>query len=182
MKTLGRFFNVIGPFLAAVPVSTQITGVSDHSVLPTFRQLAAEDPSKRFWLTWNELGADEMLSIEDSNVYDSGRDEEFVLRPREIGLGAGSFDDLLPVSDLDATVDNFMALIGGDGPPGAIESIRLNAAALAINCEVAADWPEGLQMASDAMDSGAPAALIERLRAHGEKASAASAPAPNVGA
>jgi len=84
-----------------------------------------------------------MLSIEDSNVYDSGRDEEFVLRPREIGLGAGSFDDLLPVSDLDATVDNFMALIGGDGPPGAIESIRLNAAALAINCEVAADWPKG---------------------------------------
>jgi anthranilate phosphoribosyltransferase len=182
MKTLGRFFNVIGPFLAAVPVSTQITGVSDHSVLPTFRQLAAEDPSKRFWLTWNELGADELLSIEDSNVYDSGRDEEFVLRPREIGLGAGSFDDLLPVSDLDATVDNFMALIGGDGPPGAIESIRLNAAALAINCEVAGDWPEALGMASDAMNSGAPAALIERLRAHGEKASAGSSPAPKMGA
>ena len=37
MKTVGRFFNVIGPFLAAIPVSTQITGVSDHSVLPTFR-------------------------------------------------------------------------------------------------------------------------------------------------
>ena len=34
MKTVGRFFNLIGPFLAAVPVSPQITGVSDHSVLP----------------------------------------------------------------------------------------------------------------------------------------------------
>jgi anthranilate phosphoribosyltransferase len=182
MKTLGRFFNVIGPFLASVPVSTQITGVSDHSVLPTFRQLAAEDPSKRFWLTWNDLGADEMLSIEDSYVYDSGRDEEFVLRPRELGLGAGSFDDLLPVADLDSTVDNFMALIGGDGPPGAIESIRLNAAALAINCEVAGDWPEGLQMASDAMSSGAPAALIERLRAHGEKGTGDAAQASKLGA
>ena len=76
MKTVGRFFNVIGPFLAAVPVSTQITGVSDHSVLPTFRRLAAEDPSKRFWLCWNELGADELLSITDSHVYDSGTDAE----------------------------------------------------------------------------------------------------------
>ena len=38
MKTVGRFFNLIGPFLAAVPVSMQITGVSDHSV---FRLSAA---------------------------------------------------------------------------------------------------------------------------------------------
>ena len=31
MKTVGRFFNLIGPFLAEVPVSQQITGVSDHT-------------------------------------------------------------------------------------------------------------------------------------------------------
>ena len=64
MKTVGRFFNVIGPFLAAIPVTTQITGVSDHSVLPTFRQLVAEDRSRRFWICSNELGVDELLSIE----------------------------------------------------------------------------------------------------------------------
>src|SRR5581483_9944020 len=43
MKTVGRFFNVIGPFLAAIPVTVQVTGSSDHSVLPTFHQLVAED-------------------------------------------------------------------------------------------------------------------------------------------
>src|SRR5438067_342526 len=69
MKTVGRFFNVIGPFLAAIPVTTQITGVSDHSVLPTFRQLVAEDPSKRYWICSNKLGVDELLSIEESLVY-----------------------------------------------------------------------------------------------------------------
>ena len=126
MKTVGRFFNVIGPFLAANPVSTQITGVSDHSVLPTFRQLVAEDRSKRFWICSNDLGVDELLSITESLVYDSERDEEFTLDPRELGLGAGSFDDLLPVDDLDNTVSHFLALIGGDGPPAALESIRLN--------------------------------------------------------
>ena len=76
-----------------------------------------------------------------------------MLKPKEIGLGDGSFDDLLPVSDLDATVGHFLKLIGGDGPPGAIESIKLNAAALAINGGVASDWAEGLQMAADAMSS-----------------------------
>ncbi len=168
MKTVGRFFNLIGPFLASVPVSMQITGVSDHSVLPTFRQLSAQDPSKDYWVCWNDLGADELLSITDSHVYDSARDEEFMLRPAEIGLSARPFDDLLPVSDLDATVEHFLALIGGDGPQGAIESIKLNAAALAINCHVAAGWPEGLQLVDDAMSAGEPARLIERMRAHGQ--------------
>ena len=173
MKTMGRFFNVIGPFLAAVPVTRQITGVSDHSMLPTFRELAADDPSKDFWLCSNELGADELLSIVESQVYDSARGEEFTLGPAEIGLGAGSFDDLLPVQDMDGIVDHFMALLGGDGPPAAIESIGLNAAAMAINGEVAAEWPEALGLAADAMASGEAVRLIERLRAHGKESSAA---------
>src|SRR5215208_3977964 len=71
MKQMGRFFNLIGPFLGAIPVTTQITGTSDHSVLPTFRDLAAEDPTRKYWITWNDLGADELLSICDSSVYDS---------------------------------------------------------------------------------------------------------------
>jgi anthranilate phosphoribosyltransferase len=164
MKTVGRFFNLIGPFLAAVPVTLQITGVSDHSVLPTFRQLVSEDTSKRYWITWNDMGVDELLSVTDSHVYDSGRGEEFALRPADIGLGAGSFDDLLPVAELDATVPHFLRLISGDGPPGALESIRLNAAALAINGEVVTDWPDALQLAADTMRSGEVVALIERIR------------------
>ena len=143
MKTVGRFFNLIGPFLAAVPVSLQITGVSDHSVLPTFRGLVSEDPSKDYWVVWNDVGVDELMSVVDCHVYDSARGEEFVIRPSELGLSDRPFDDLLPVADLEQTVDHFLGLIGGDGPPGAIESIKLNAAALAINCEVAPDWAHG---------------------------------------
>jgi anthranilate phosphoribosyltransferase len=108
---------------------------------------------------------DELLSIEESLVYDSGRDEEFTLDPRELGLGAGSFDDLLPVDDLDDTVTHFLALIGGDGPAAAIDSIKLNAGALAMNGGVVEDWPAALELAADVMSSGEPARLIERMRA-----------------
>jgi anthranilate phosphoribosyltransferase len=172
MKTVGRFFNLIGPFLASVPVSLQITGVSDHSVLPTFRGLVSEDSSKDYWVVWNDVGVDELMSVVDCHVYDSRRGEESVLRPTELGLSARPFEDLLPVSDLDQTVDHFLGLIGGDGPVGAIESIKLNAAALAINCEVVSDWSEGLQLASDTMSAGIPGQLIERMRAHGAQVTA----------
>lgn len=164
MKQMGRFFNVIGPFLGAVPVTTQITGVSDHSVVPMFRELASEDDSRRYWVCWNEIGVDELLSIADSQVYDSGKGEEFTLSPQEIGLSGGSFDELKPVDDIDDTVDHFLALIGGDGPTAAVESIKLNAAVLAINGGAAKDWDEGLALAGEAMAAGKPAKLIEDMR------------------
>ena len=119
-------------------------------------------------MVWNDVGVDELMSVVDCNVYDSARGEEYTLRPTELGLSDRQFEDLLPVADLDQTVDHFLALLGGDGPTGAIESIKLNAAALAINCEVASDWAEGLQMATDAMSAGEPVRLIERMRAHGQ--------------
>ena len=115
---------------------------------------------------WNDAGVDELMSVVDCHVYDSVRGEEFVLRPTDLGLSERPFDDLLPVPALEQTVDHFLGLIGGDGPPGAIESIRLNAAALAMNGGVASDWAEGLQMAADAMSAGEPARLIERMRGH----------------
>jgi anthranilate phosphoribosyltransferase len=181
MKQMGRFFNLVGPFLGAVPVTTQITGTSDHTVVPMFKALASGDSTRRYWLTWNDLGVDELLSIVDSQVYDTGRGEEFVLSPAEIGLAAGTFDELKPVEDLDTTVEHFMALIGGDGPTAAIESIKLNAAALAINAGVADDWADGLRMAGDAMAAGEPARLIESLRLHGEQARASVASAKGSG-
>jgi hypothetical protein len=42
---------------------------------------------------------------------------------------------------------------------------------MAINGEVAKEWPDALRLAADAMASGEAVRLIERLRAHG-KASA----------
>jgi anthranilate phosphoribosyltransferase len=185
MKTVGRFFNLVGPFLAAVPVSTQITGVSDHSVLPVFRALAAEDPTRDYWLCWNDLGCDELLSVVDGHVFDSAADEDRVIAPSALGLTDRPFDDLLPVTELDETVPHFLRLISGEGPTGAIESIRLNAAVLAINGGVADDWPGALALAAETMASGEPVRLIERLRAHGEQAkatAAAAAAGPGLGA
>jgi anthranilate phosphoribosyltransferase len=167
MKTVGRFFNLVGPFLAAVPVTTQITGVSDHSVLPVFRALATEDPTRDYWLCWNDLGCDELLSITDGHVFDSAADAKRVIAPADLGLTDRPFEDLLPVAELDETVPHFLKLISGDGPTGAIESIRLNAAVLAMTGGVSEDLPDALRLAEQTMTSGEPAQLIERIRAHG---------------
>jgi anthranilate phosphoribosyltransferase len=173
MKQMGRFFNLVGPFLGAVPVTKQITGTSDHSVVPMFKDLAAGDSTREYWITWNDIGVDELLSTVPSQVYDTERGEEYTLSPAEIGLSEDRpFDELKPVDDADATVGHFMTLIGGVGPVAAIESIKLNAGALALNAGIAKDWPEAIQRAGDAMAAGEPVRLIESLRAHSEHARA----------
>lgn len=162
MRALGRFFNSFGPFLAHVPVSAQLTGVSDPALLPTFRYLAAQ-PGRRFLLCANSLGVDELVSFEENVIHDSANDHELRVKPAELGLGAGSLEDLKPVAEGASVVTHFLGLLSGDGPPAAIESILLNAAALAIACEVTDEWPQALRSARESMERGLPLCLIERI-------------------
>ena len=174
MKTVGRFFNVIGPFLAAIPVTTQITGASDHSVLPTFRQLVEGDPSKRYWICSNSLGVDELLSIVPSDVYDSGDDKEFTLDPGELGLVPRRSTTCCrsPISTTrSATSSSSSAATARWERSRASASMRLR---FAINGGVADEWPAALQLAADVMSSGEPARRIEQLRAHATAGAAAS--------
>ena len=100
-------------------------------------------------------------------MFDSAAGTERVIAPGELGLTDRPFEDLLPVADLDDTVPHFLKLISGEGPTGAIESIRLNAAVLAINGGVREDWAGALKLAEATMSSGEAARLIERIRAYG---------------
>ena len=162
MRTLGRFFNLFGPFLAHVPVSAQLTGVSDPALLPTFRHLAAQS-SQRFLICSNSIGVDELVSFEVNVVHDSGDDHDIHVAPVTLGLGAGSLADLRPAAEKASIVNHFLGLLSGNGPRAAIESIQLNAAALAIACGVANEWPQALQAARESMEDGLPLRLIERL-------------------
>ena len=44
-----------------------------------------------------------------------------------------------------------------------------------MNAGVVEDWPAALELAAEAMGSGEPAKLIERMRAHGQPAGAPAA-------
>jgi anthranilate phosphoribosyltransferase len=90
-----------------------------------------------------------------------------VIEPAELGLGGGSFDDLLPVPELDATVEHFLGLLRGEGPVGALNSICFNAAAMALNGQVVADWAAGIELARETLRSGAAVSLIDRVKAAG---------------
>ena len=148
-RKLGTFVNRIGPFLAAVPANAQLTGVSDPALLALYQALPLR---RRLWLVSNDIGVDELVSFAANTVRGDGRG--WTLGP----VGPGALEDLRGADDV---VEHFLALLGGEGSPAALDSIACNAAAMAALGGVETDWRE----ARRALEAGAALAVLDELRA-----------------
>jgi anthranilate phosphoribosyltransferase len=168
LRTVGRFFNTFGPFLATVPVAAQLTGVADAAVRPTFAALAATSMTPaRVMIASNAVGVDELVSFEDNLVFDTATGRDVVVRPRGLGLGGGSLDGLR-VGDGDV-VSHFEAVLAGRGSREAIESVALNAAAVAVAAGAMTDWATAVRAAVASMRDAEPVRLLERMRRSGAR-------------
>jgi anthranilate phosphoribosyltransferase len=167
MREVGRFVNMLGPFLAAVPISAQLTGVSDHTLLPTFTHLTETVVPHRVWLCANTLGADELTGFADDVIY-HGRGSTPTRPPApEFSSHQGSLADLRPVVDDADLVGHFLAVLAGQAGEQATRTVCLNAAAMRMVLDPGHDWDRALDLAYEAVRSGAAVDLAERTRAHG---------------
>lgn len=157
MRTVGGFVNTVGPFLAVVPVAAQLTGVSDPATLPALTALAAAHPG-RVWLCHNDLGADELIGFTRNTVHEPGADR-FAVEPV---TAHGTPADLAQAPDRAGVVDRFTAVLSGRASRAAVDTVCLNAAAMAVLGGVAADLPRALAAARDAVAGGAAADLLHR--------------------
>lgn len=148
-RTLGTFVNRMGPFLAAVGADAQLTGVSDPALLRLYTALPVR---RRLWLVSNAAGVDEFVSFADNAIAGVGT------VPRRSG---GSLQDLRGGEDVAA---QFRALLGGEGPPAALDSIALNAAGMIVLHGVAG-WDEAFGEARAALRNGAASTKLDDLRA-----------------
>ncbi|MFJ7274355.1 anthranilate phosphoribosyltransferase [Kitasatospora sp. NPDC098663] len=178
LRMIGGFINSVGPFLAAVPVSAQLVGVSDHSLLPVLGQVAATVADRRIWLCTNELGVDELVGSVDNVVLSNDGTDAIRLRaeaPEAPANGTDPITGLRPTGEGEDVVDHFLAVLSGDGTALATRTVRLNAAALAVASGLIDGWPEAIRAADDALRSGAARDLVDRLRAHPARRAIATA-------
>lgn len=169
-RAIGRIVNVLGPFLADVDTTAQLTGVSDHSRLPMLQALAAASGPKRVWLSSNALGADELLSFAGNDIWRSDVAAPVRLEPAALGLASGTPADLAPAREDGLAVAHFLALLAGDAPPAAVQTVCLNAAALMVLSGHAGSWPDAFRASAQVIAGGHAVAVVERLRRHGDRA------------
>ncbi|MBD0675719.1 anthranilate phosphoribosyltransferase [Streptomyces sp. CBMA156] len=178
LRMIGGFINSVGPFLAAVPVSAQLVGVSDRSMLPALGQVAATVADRRIWLCSNELGIDELVGSVDNLVLTNDGTDAIRLPAEAAGSGprtatataTGTIADLRPAAEGEDVVDHFLGVLSGAGKALATRTVCLNAAALAVASGLIDGWPEAIQAADDALRGGAARDLVDRLRARPARA------------
>jgi anthranilate phosphoribosyltransferase len=163
MRAFGRLLNVAGPFIADGPVA-QLTGVSDPDLLPMLGRLAARDSARQIWLCANELGADELISFAQNIVRRTGESDDLTLTREICGFAHGALSDLAPAETQGGIVTHFRSVLSGDGSPSAIETVCLNAAALAMLGGVATTWPDAIARARSAMTNGDALRLVDAIR------------------
>jgi anthranilate phosphoribosyltransferase len=161
MRPFGPFLNALGPFLARVPVSAQVTGVSAGMPLTALQQIALQQPERRIWLTSNLPGGDELLGFTDNYIYPNDGTERVVLARR----GRGELADLAPVTDPGDLVTHFLSVLAGEAGQTALETVALNAAALAMAGGHTTSWDSAVAHARSTIQSGAVARLAQRVRA-----------------
>lgn len=160
LRTVGRFVNSVGPFLAAVPVSAQLTGVSNPAVLPSLRFLAIRRPDRRVWLCHNDLGVDELLGFADNVII---RDHDELAMPAgSLGTSGGALADLTPAGG--DPVEQFLGVFTGRATPAATDAVCLNAAALAVLSGLHDDWSSAVRAAGETLRNGAAIDLVHRMR------------------
>lgn len=162
MRTVGRFVSRVGPLLAAVPTTAQVTGVSEPALADLLHH-AARGSGRALWLCSNDLGVDELLSFRPNTVRVTGGNT-YDLDGGDLGLAPGNLDDLRPVEGREAVARDFVRLLGGGRSRAATETVCLNAAALARANGRPGSWSDLVGTALDAVHSGAAVRLLRELR------------------
>jgi anthranilate phosphoribosyltransferase len=157
-------FNVLGPLTNPAGARAQVVGVYSEQLVRTIAEVLARLGARRAFVVHGAGGIDELSPVGPNLIAEvvDGSVHERTLDPEtELGLPRCSVEELrggLPAENAAAVRE---VLAGADG--GRRSAILLNAAGAIAAAGHAADLREGLELARDAIDSGAAADRLERL-------------------
>jgi anthranilate phosphoribosyltransferase len=156
-------FNLLGPLANPAGVTNQLLGVLSEAWLEPLTQVLKELGSKRVWTVHGSDGLDEMTTTGPTFVaaLENGAIRRFIVTPDEVGLPTARLEDLKG-GDPEHNAAQLRAVLEGARIPYRDVSL-LNAAASLVIAEQAANLRDGLERASQALDSGAAKGTLERL-------------------
>jgi anthranilate phosphoribosyltransferase len=164
-KALGvrTIFNFLGPLTNPAGANRQLLGVADRHYQETIAEALVGLGSLRALVVSSEDGVDE-LSISARTrvieVADGGTSEWFV-EPGQFGLAPAELGAVAGGEPEENAAASRAVLAGEPGPRR--DLVVLNAAAAIYVGGLAADLSEGVAKATEAIDSGAAAAVLEGL-------------------
>ncbi len=156
-------FNILGPLTNPAGVKRQLTGAYSRDVIRPMAETLRALGSEKAWLVHGSDGTDEIsiAGISWIAALEGGKVEDREIHPEDAGLPVHPFEDILGGSPAENGTA-FRALLAGKASAYR-DAVLLNAAAALIVADKVKTLPEGVEMASESIDSGAAKAKIEAL-------------------
>jgi anthranilate phosphoribosyltransferase len=156
-------FNMLGPLTNPARASSQLLGVYEESLTETFSMVLKELGCKHALIVHGCDGLDEITITEKTKITELVKDkfETYYIHPEDFGMKAGTFADL-KVGDIDENVLITQKILNGNcGRQRDI--VLLNSAAALIAAGKAKDFPQGIALSAESIDSGKAMATLETL-------------------
>jgi anthranilate phosphoribosyltransferase len=156
-------FNVLGPLTNPAGARAQVVGVFAADLVPTIAAVLAELGAHRAFVVHGANGIDELSPAGPNLVAEVVRGQvvERTLDPLELGVPRCSPDELRGGSPEENAAAIRRVFEGADG--GARDAILLNAAGAIAAGGHAADLREGIELARDAVATGAAGERLDAL-------------------
>ena len=156
-------FNVLGPLTNPAGARAQVIGVYSKPLVRTIADVLAQLGARRAFVVHGAFGIDELSPAGPNDVCEvvDGDVRERVIDPLELGVERCDPEELRggsPAENARAIRDVFAGARGGRR-----DAILLNAAGAIAAAGHAEDLREGLELAREAVDSGAAAARLDEL-------------------
>ena len=157
--------NVVGPLANPASAGRQVVGVADRARMPLIAGALAELGSIFALVVHGQPGLDEISPLGTTAVLEvrGGEVREWAIDPARYGVGPVREEELAG-GDREDNARIVAEVLSGGGAPGARAAVVLNAAAAILVSGRASDFGEGMEQATAALDSGAGAAALDRMR------------------
>jgi anthranilate phosphoribosyltransferase len=166
-------FHLAGPLSNPAGAQAQLMGVFAREKVELVAKTMARLGMRHGLVVHGADGLDELTLTGPTTVAEvrGDRTRMYEVTPEQVGLGRAQSETLLGADSAAGNAEILEAILSGtDTSPHARarrDVVALNAAACLVVAGVAADLKDGLARAQGAIQAGAAAGLLERLRAFG---------------
>jgi anthranilate phosphoribosyltransferase len=156
-------FNILGPLTNPAGVKRQLTGAFSRDLIRPMAETLLSLGSEKAWLVHGSDGTDELTITGTSWVscLEDGTVSDFEIHPEDAGLPVHPFEAIVGGTP-EKNANAFRTLLAG-APSAYRDAVLLNAAAALVVADKAETLTAGVEMAAEAIDSGAARAKIDAL-------------------
>jgi anthranilate phosphoribosyltransferase len=157
-------FNILGPLTNPAGAKRQILGVPRQELTEPLARVLGQLGSTRAFVVHGADGLDEITTTGETYVtaLDAGTVASYTITPEQFGLQRASIGALAGGDAQENAAITLAVLEGKQGPPRDV--VLLNAAAALAVSGATVDLKAGLDLAAQAIDSGAALDKLRRLQ------------------